>query len=80
MLTILVYNQHKAGMGGEGFVLERKRVSLKELEKHLTRVASYSKNISVIIKCYPDSPHSNLIKLLNICSKVKLKNLAVFSI
>jgi len=78
LLTIRVYNQRK--LGGEGFVLQGRRVSLKELDKHLTKIASYSTKVSVIIKCTADSPHSNLIKLLNICSKAGLKNLSVFSI
>ncbi len=77
LLTILVYNPKK--LGGEGFVLQGRRVSLKELDKQLTKLASYSKHISIIIKCTSDSPHSKLIKLLNVCSKAGLTNLSVFS-
>jgi len=72
LLTILVYK--------DGFVLRGRRVTLKALDDKLTRLASYSKKISVIINCTADSPHSRLIKLLDICAKVGLKNLSVFSL
>ena len=71
LLTVLVHR--------DGFVLKGRRVSLKSLEKHLGRLASYSKNISVIIKCTADSPHEYLVQLLDICAKVGLQNLSVFS-
>jgi len=62
-----------------GFVLKGRKVGIQELDRQLTRLAGYSKNISVIIKCTPDSPHSNLVQLLDICAKAGLKNLSVFS-
>ena len=77
LLEILVYNERK--LGGEGFSLRGRKVSLRTLERQLTKLASYSKNISVIIKCTGDSPHANLVKLLDICAKAELKNLSVFS-
>jgi biopolymer transport protein ExbD len=52
---------------------------LKALDKSLTKIASYSKNASVIIKCAADSPHSNLVILLNICAREGMTNLSVFS-
>lgn len=72
LLTIVVFNG--------GFMLKDRPVSIKTIERHLTRLASYSKNISVIIKCTPDSPHANLVKVLDVCSQAGLKNLSVFSI
>jgi len=71
LLTILVYK--------EGFVLQGQRVSIKTLDRRLTKLAGYSTSVSVIIKCTADSPHSYLIKLLNICAKAGLYKLAVFS-
>jgi len=71
LLTIIVHR--------EGFVLRGRRVSARTIEKHLGRLASYSKKISVIIKCSPDSQHSKLVQVLDVCSKVGLKNLSVFS-
>jgi len=77
LLNITVYNHRR--MGGHGFLLKGRKISLKELDKQLTRLASYSKNISVIIRCTADSPHANLIKILDVCAKAGLKNLSVFS-
>jgi len=71
LLTILVYN--------EGFVLQGRRISLKDLDRQLTRIAKFSKTISVIIKCTSDSPHLYLMQLLDVCAKAGLKNLNVFS-
>jgi biopolymer transport protein ExbD len=71
LLTIQVYE--------DGYVLRGRRVSLQTLENRLMRIASYSKNITVIIKCTGNSPHRYLVELLDICSKAGLKNLSVFS-
>lgn len=71
LLTIQVYR--------DGFVLQGRIVSLEELDRQLTKIASYSKNVSVIIKCTADSPHAHLMKVLDICAKAELKNLNVFS-
>jgi biopolymer transport protein ExbD len=66
-------------VGNDGFYLRGRRLGIKTIEKHLVRLASYSKNISVIIKCTGDSPHAYLVQLLDVCSKAGLKNLSVFS-
>ena len=71
LLNITVYKT--------GFVLKGRNVSIKELDRHLTRLASFSKKISVIIRCTKDSPHAHLIQLLDICAKSGLENIAVFS-
>ena len=71
LLTIQVFR--------DGYILQGRRVGLKTLDKHLTKLGGYSKNISVIIKCTADSPHARLIRLLNICAKAELTNLSVFS-
>ena len=63
-----------------GYFLKDRPVTLATMDRHLTRLASYSKTISVIIKCTPDSRHSELVKLLNLCAKAELTNLSVFSI
>ena len=63
-----------------GFFLKGRRVSIKTLDKHLSRLASYSKNISIIIQCSPDSPHSLLVQVLDVCSKAGLSQLSVFSL
>lgn len=71
LLTILVYN--------EGFVLKGRPMSLRQLDRRLTRIATYSKTMSVIIKCTSDSPHAYLVQLLDLCAKAGLNNLSVFS-
>jgi biopolymer transport protein ExbD len=71
LLNITVYN--------DGFVLKGRRVSLQELDRQMTRLASYSKKISVIIRCTSDSPHSFLVQLLDVCAKAGLQNISVFS-
>ena len=78
LLQITVYNERK--LGGQGVSVQGSKVSFDSLEKHLKRLGSYSKNLSIIIKCTSDSPHSNLVKVLNLCSKVGLKNISVFSL
>jgi biopolymer transport protein ExbD len=64
---------------GDGYVLKGRRVSLQELDRQMTRLASFSKKISVIIRCTADSPHSRLVQLLDVCAKTGLENIAVFS-
>jgi biopolymer transport protein ExbD len=71
LLTIEVYK--------DGYIMQGRRVPLSTLDRRLTKLAEYSKDISVIIKCTADSPHKNLIQLLDICAKADLHNLSVFS-
>ena len=72
LLEITVYK--------DGFVLRGRPISLRQLDRNLSRLAGYSTKISVIIKCTGDSPHANLIKVLDLCAKSNLKNLSVFSL
>ena len=71
LLTIIV---HK-----DGFVLKGRPITLGQLDRRLSRIASYSTNISVIIKCTADSQHQRLVQLLDLCAKARLSNLSVFS-
>ena len=71
LLTITVHRR--------GYLLKGRPRTLRELERHLTRLASYSKDLSVIIKCTGDSPHKLLVQLLDLCAKAGLRNLSVFS-
>ncbi|MDP6524932.1 MAG: biopolymer transporter ExbD [Kiritimatiellia bacterium] len=71
LLTITIYK--------DGYVLKGRRVSLQELDRQLTRLAGFSKSISVIIKCTADSPHKHLVRVLDVCAKCDLRNLSVFS-
>jgi biopolymer transport protein ExbD len=78
LLEIMVYDERK--LGGEGFSMQGKKVSLNFIERKLKRLARFSPNMSVIIKCHGDSRHVNLIQLLNVCADAGLSNLSVFSL
>ncbi|MFW5871022.1 MAG: ExbD/TolR family protein [Verrucomicrobiota bacterium] len=71
LVTIQVYE--------DGYVLRGRRISKERLEQRLMRIAGYSKDITIVIKCKGTSPHKYLLQLLDICSKAGLKNLSVFS-
>lgn len=71
LLTITVYQK--------GFVLNGKKVNRDTLDVRLTKLASFSKTLSVVIKCTGNSPHQHLVELLDICAKNELTNLSVFS-
>lgn len=72
MLDITVYN--------EGFVIKGRKYNRNELDRHISKLASFSDNVSVIIRCTGDSPHQYLVQLLDICAKNGLTNLSVFSL
>ncbi|MBC8453694.1 biopolymer transporter ExbD [PVC group bacterium] len=76
LLTILI--------GPAGYVLNgrpyRGQAGLAALDRKLTRMASFSRSVSVIIQCTGDSPHKFLVRLLNICARERMKNLSVFSL
>jgi biopolymer transport protein ExbD len=75
LLTILV--------GPMGYTLNgrayRGNAGLNALDRHLTKVASYDRGTTVVIKCTGDSPHRYLVQLLNVCAREQLTNLSVFS-
>lgn len=71
LLEITVYK--------DGYVLRGRKVSIQELDRQLSRLAGFSNKFSVVIKCTADSPHSYLVKLLDVCAKSELSNLNVFS-
>jgi biopolymer transport protein ExbD len=75
LLTVLV--------GPRGYTLNgrpyRGAAGFAALDKHLSRMASFSRTTTVIVKCTGDAPHSHLVRLLNICARERMENLAVFS-
>lgn len=78
LLTILIYDPATQG-GGEGVAMNGVKMSVDRLEAKLERVTKYSNSVSIVIKCTGDSQHVTLVKVLNLCSKLGLKNLSVFS-
>ena len=62
-----------------GFIIRGTPVSKALLERKLANFAEYDKKVSVVIRCTGDSPHKFLVQTLDICHKLKLSNLAIFS-
>ena len=71
LLVITVYQK--------GFVLDGRKVDRDTLDQRLSKLASFSRDLSIVIKCTGNSPHQYLIELLDICAKNDLSNLSVFS-
>ena len=70
-------------VGSDQWVLNGRpfsRGQLPQLDRQLSRLASFSKDASVIIKCTADSPHGALIQILNILSREGMQNISVFSL
>ncbi len=70
-------------IGRDAWVLNGRpfaRNQLSQLDRQLTRLASFSPDTSVIIKCTNDSPHGALIQVLNILSREGMQNISVFSL
>ena len=62
-----------------GFIFKQNPVSIEGLDKQIGRYSRLSKTATVVIRCTKDSPQSNLIKVLDVCSKHQMKNLSIFS-
>ncbi len=63
-----------------GFIFKQQPVTLEKLDRQMERYARLSKSATVTIRCTKDSPQSNLIKVLDICSKNEMKNISIFSL
>ncbi len=75
MLTIQI--------GKEGWVVNGRpyiNAHFDQMDKQLTRFASISRKSSVIIKCTSESPHSYLVRVLNILARERMANISVFSL
>lgn len=69
----------QVGVFADGFTLNDRIISYPTLESMLKRLAGLSKTQTVVIKCALESPHARLVQVLDLCSKVGLKNLSVMS-
>ncbi len=67
------------GIYENGFTLNDRVISFGSLEKMMGRLADISKTQTVVIKCALESPHRMLVEVLDLCSKLGLKNLSVMS-
>ena len=66
-------------VSSSGFIMHGRPVSLDGLEKNLSTLARQSKASPVLIRCTADSPHRYLVQALDICNKVGMTNLSIFS-
>lgn len=69
----------RIGVYADGYTFDGVSVPFDQLEAFLRRLAHASTTQSVLIQCAMDSPHGNLVRLLNICAKYGLRNLSVVS-
>ena len=63
----------------DGYSLNGRSVSKKELSSILRRLASYSKSQTVLITCSGSSEHARLVDVLDICAESGLSKLSVVS-
>ncbi len=73
-LNLIDITVHKGG-----FIFKQSPVTIEGLDKQIGRYSRLSKTATVVIRCTKDSPQSNLIKVLDVCSKHQMKNLSIFS-
>ncbi|MBN2301593.1 MAG: biopolymer transporter ExbD [Lentisphaerae bacterium] len=64
---------------GTGFFLNGAKVNLDRIDRILSHVAEFTTRASVIITCSSDSKHSDLIKVLDLCSKTGMTNIALMT-
>jgi len=62
-----------------GFSMNGKIMTQAQMEARLRELASYDKKAPVLIKCTGPSPHEKLVIVLDLCWKLGLRNLSVFS-
>ncbi len=63
----------------EGYWMNGARIPFASMDRRIAKLAKYSKDMPVIIKCTLDSPHKFLIKTLDSCSKAGLSKISVFT-
>ncbi len=63
----------------DGYSLNGRAVSKDELERILTRLASFSTSQTVLITCAGESEHARLVDVLDICAGSGLNKLSVVS-
>ena len=64
----------------DGVAMQKRPMSLEELDRRLERVAAASANSMIIIKCTGDSTQAGLVGVLDLCAKNKLSKISIFSL
>lgn len=76
MIRVNIYAE---GGRTEGFSLNGRAVSRRELSSILNRLASFSTSQTVLITCSGGSEHAKLVDVLDICAESGLNKLSVVS-
>jgi biopolymer transport protein ExbD len=63
----------------DGFTINDRRVSREDLDGLVAKLASYSKEQTILVMCSSLSRHADLVRVLDICTKNGLRNLSVIS-
>ena len=70
-------------IGADGWVLNGRPFSgtggFANMERHLARIASFSRDASVLIKCTDDAPHAFLVRTLNACAREGMTKVSLFN-
>ena len=66
-------------ISSDGYWMNGSLIPFRSMDRRITKLAKYSKDMPVIIKCTLDSPHKYLIKTLDSCSKAGLSKISVFT-
>ncbi len=67
-------------IGKSDYIINGRIFSLKTIEKHLSRIYVNSPKTTLTIACTGNASHSQLVKLLNSCSKIGIKNISLMSL
>jgi biopolymer transport protein ExbD len=65
------------GVAPNGYALNDRTMSFEELRAALTSVSDTGTTRPLIIRCDRSAPHSALVRLLDLCAELGLKNLAL---
>lgn len=72
-------NLVKIQIFANGYTVNNRQLGLEGLSKVLEKLAGLDKKQTILIMCTSLSPHERLIKVLDRCDQVGLKNLSVIS-
>ena len=71
---------HKHGVKGGPFMLNQRWMSLDKIEGNLSRLTAVNKKQTVLIQCAEASRHDDLVRILNVCAKLRLTELSVVTL
>ncbi len=63
----------------DGFTINDRQVSPADMDGLIGKLASYSKDQTILIMCSSLSKHGDLVRVLDLCTRNGLKNLSVIS-